>query len=142
MKIKVEYSESIQITEGLWRKWGIELDMDHETDSLEDNGKILSVDETTESLHNAAKTYVQRWHKEDATEQMSPHINSTFALSEAVQKNTHNSVIDRSIERLEILIDDCKTTDDLVDLIQRNPRISNVEALSSQWQKKLEELSK
>lgn len=51
MKIKIEYSESIQITEGLWRKIGIE---------LEDEGVIAWSD----ALHEKAKEYVDKWHKE------------------------------------------------------------------------------
>ncbi len=51
MKIKVEYSESIQVAEGLWRKIGIE---------IEDADPPISAD----ALHETAKNYIQRWHQE------------------------------------------------------------------------------
>lgn len=52
MKIKVEYSESIQVAEGLWRKIGVEVEGDEKS--------------APDALHLEAKLAVQRWHREDA----------------------------------------------------------------------------
>ena len=57
--------------------------------------------------------------------------------------NPHNSVIDRSIERLEILIDDCKTVEELAKVADAHSlKINATPSLSKLTANKLEELSK
>lgn len=64
MKITVEYSESIEVVPGLWRKVGIAIDNEVGED-FDQSGRLFTKEEIAQSLHNQAKEYVQRWHKED-----------------------------------------------------------------------------
>jgi len=52
----------------------------------------------------------------------------------------HNSVIDRSIERLEIMIDDCKTIDDLVQVSSQNPKIFDNKTLTDLYAHKVSQI--
>lgn len=129
MKIKVEYSESIQVSEGLWRKIGIEI----ENEILANSPGESQVEDT----HKAAKEYVQRWHKEA---QPAGNLYPDGVISAL---NPHNSVIDRSIERLEILIDDAKTVEELNKVHYDNAeKIHLNESLINCLKNKMEELSK
>lgn len=124
MKIKVEYSESIQVEERVWRKWGCEIEQESDTT------------ETADILKAVINEKVLRWHKESQPEM------TTKSWLEPIL-NPHNSVIDRSIERLEILIDDCKTKSDLYRIEDEyGAKIHSTQSLSTLFKSKLEELSK
>lgn len=128
MKIKVEYSESIMVSEGLWRKIGIEME----------SADSVVID--PQSLHNQAKEYVKKWHQEEAP--ISIYGGSTqFA---EIQK-PHNSVIDRSIERqlsntVEALIKDIESCQDIKVLDSYRLLASKNEGILPVWEKKMKEL--
>lgn len=97
MKIKVEYSESIQVAEGLWRKIGIEIeDGDSPMTIINDEEKFA------QQLHNQAKEYVQRWHKE-ANPYASP-VATDYNTGEQVQITKE----ERITGSLELDIKSCK----------------------------------
>lgn len=110
MKIKVEYSESIQIAEGLWRKIGIEIDDEIQPFSSEHNPEGLS-----QLLHNQAKEYVQRWHKEAQHDHLF-YKEPIAAVTMEVANNRifmgqkpHNSVIEDTPVDLEKEIMSCSS---------------------------------
>lgn len=103
MKIKVEYSESIQITEGLWRKIGIEIE-----DADSDHREIALPKETAQVLHNQAKEYVQRWHKE-GHEEFRQFQNQYAAGRSATDYHTGetfhtNEQVDKEFETLKAIL--------------------------------------
>ena len=86
--------------------------------------------------------YGQKWHQEGGvgSGQLTGSIyGGSTQFAEAPKP--HNSVIDRSIERLEIMIDDCKTKSDL-DKIRSGYgiKIASTPSLSELFAKKMEEI--
>src|ERR1043165_2044151 len=100
MKVSTEYSESIQVAPDVWRKHSIII---HEED-----GETLDPDE----MKKLAVNYVRKWHEE--------HKPNGAVNPNWDHKPAETKVIDRSIERLEILIDDAKTVEELSDVYVRN----------------------
>lgn len=135
MKISVEYSESIEVAPGLWRKIGIVINGDEYPGNTVNHADA-------QNLHGLAKEYVQKWHQEGGvgSGQLTGSIyGGSTQFAEAPKP--HNSVIDRSIERLEIMIDDCKTKSDL-DKIRSGYgiKIASTPSLSELFAKKMEEI--
>ena len=94
MKIKVEYSESIEVQPGLWRKWGMHVD--DESDDIN----------ASENIRHALKERVTRWHKED-------NGGEHFVLANGNPFATPPTTINREAERVQIAIENAKTRDDL-----------------------------
>ena len=135
MKITVEYSESIQIAEGLWRKIGLVIEDDVRGAGISD----------MEVLHTQAKETVQRWHQEGGvgSGQLPAYSAHGETYVSPTAKHVPPPVIDRSIERLEILIDDCKTKEELGEVYRVNwNKIIDNESVKKSYHNKLEELSK
>src|SRR5690348_9365999 len=101
MKISVEYSESIQVSEGCWRKIGVSFESDTETDSLHPSGTVSSSGEITQHLHNQAKDYVKKWHQEE-------YPMTTKSMLEPIVAQA-TPVINREAERVQILIENAST---------------------------------
>lgn len=133
MKIRVEYSESIQISEGLWRKVGLNPE--------NEPGESLTDDE----LYQYAKKKVQQWHREAAPGAF-VSVNPEYASqlyngSGIAQQTIQPTIIDRSIERLEILIDDCKTMAELNKVRANNlDKIKSTKSLTDLCEKRFAEL--
>lgn len=145
MKIKVEYSESIQVSEGLWRKWDLSVEVDEQVDGHfpEYPNVPESIKNNSQHLKDQIEEHVKRWHKE-AQPQTSSDLSfprTVGGLSNYITPSP--SIIDRSIERLEILIDDCKTKSDLYRIEDEyGAKIHSTQSLSTLFKSKLEELSK
>ncbi len=124
MKIKVEYSESIQISEGLWRKIGIEMESD---DAL--------VFADPDTLHREAKEYVQKWHQEGGvgsgqlavTNQSAPPIIQ-------VEKESYDKRVNTMLEDIK----NCTTVEEL--LTYRHVAAANVYA-SAGYNTRMKELT-
>ncbi len=126
MKIKVEYSESIQVAEGLWRKIGIEIENEHSA----------TLPDPIDILHNEAKAYVQRWHKEDRY-----HIDESIKAESSYSQPGITPIIDpkqSATERMLSAINSCtevKTLESFKLLVKSKPEFQAV------YDKKMEELT-
>lgn len=131
MKIKVEYSESIQIAEGLWRKIGVEIE-----DGDDENGRIHDAEKYSQTLHNQAKEYVQRWHKED-------QMTTKSWLEPIVSQPITEMQVDRPLSNtIEALIKDIQSCNDIKILESYKLLARQKPDLQSVYQSKLEELTK
>ena len=123
MKIKVEYSESIQIAEGLWRKISVEL----EDDQYNNNP------ERAQNVHNQAKEYVQKWHQEGGVGSgQLPEVKGAPVIQ--VEKESY----DKRVNAILADINNCKTVEELK--TYRMIAQSNIYA-STQYEHKMEELT-
>lgn len=133
MKIKVEYSESIQVAEGLWRKIGIEIEKDNVIESV----KHHQADE----LHTSAKQYVQNWHKEGIEEraklqnQWVSNGSPIIPTSETKIENPKESAEQKMISAIN-QCSEIKVLETFKLLVKNNP------AFQEAYNKRMEELSK
>lgn len=127
MKIdRISYSESIEVYAGKWIKVGMEAELF--------DGDII------ESSYASLKKLVSDQFATNSTELSFPR-KGAGGLENYITPSP--SIIDRSIERLEILIDDCKTKSDLYRIEDEyGAKIHSTQSLSTLFKSKLEELSK
>ena len=126
MKIdKIIFMETIPTGSFANVKMGLEIQLT-EGDLVEDAYRKAKsiVNETFHRLYNNVESGF-----------ISPDYNG-----QPIAQKPHNSVIDRSIERLEIMIDDCKTIDDLVQVSSQNPKIFDNKTLTDLYAHKVSQI--
>ena len=123
MKISVEYSESIEVAPGLWRKIGVNFQSDTETDAIHPSGKLSSADEMTQHLHNQAKEYVQKWHQEGAVG--SGQLAASPAPEIQVEKDGLRNTINALSEDI-MSCKDLKTIDSYRLVVKQKPELEEV----------------
>lgn len=126
MKIKVEYSESIQVAEGLWRKIGVEI----ENEILANFPGESQIEDT----HKAAKDYVQRWHKE-AQPVTNPNWDHNTPLPVVQRENISEGA------RIELLILDINSCESVKVLESYKIMVKSNQALQDAYNKKMDELT-
>lgn len=125
MKIKVEYSESIQVIEGLWRKCGIE---------IENNPSEFGGDPDPQLLHNQAKEYVQRWHKEAQPVSANPNWDHNTPIPVVQRENISEGA------RIELLTLDINSCESVKVLESYKIMVKSNQALQDAYDKKMNEL--
>ncbi len=137
MKIRVAHSESIQVSEVHWIKDELDVEINTEFDGQFPEPDIKSsIENNSNKLREQLKEIVQKWHSNGVAQ---PNYNGQPLTTQTTQP----TVIDRSIERLEIIIDDCKTKEELNEIgIKNGATIDKTPSLISLFTKKQQELYK
>lgn len=137
MKIRVSHSESIQVSDGHWVKDEIDVELNNEFDGQFSETTIdKNIDTYSSHLRKKIVEIVKKWHSED------PFSGNPIAqVSASIPPSP--PIIDRSIERLEIMIDDCKTKEELLGVYEQyNGKIETNTVLHDMYCTKLEILNK
>lgn len=136
MKIRVGHSESILVAEGHWVKDVIDVEINTEVDGQfpEYPDFKASLYNNSQILHDQLKEIVKKWHSMENKPTINPNWDHNIPK---------NNVVDRSIERLEILIDDCKTVEEMQKVWKDNKdKIIITTSLNEMYYAKLETLAK
>ena len=127
MKVSTEYSESIEVMPGLWRKHGITIQ--------QEEGETLDPDE----MNKLAVNYVRKWHEEHKT---SGAVNPNWDHGTIPVKQIEKQSYDQRVNAMLADISACTTIEELK--TYRHVANANVYA-NSMYESKLkslEELSK